>query len=68
MRERIDAIKHRLALRGMLAKLGIKSAQGAFPPVSVKVNGTTVAVHATGYSVSYDIKPIDILGKFEVEE
>lgn len=67
LRERIEAISHRRALREVLAKLGIKSAREPEQAV-IKINGTTIAISNAQYTISHDIKPIDVLGKFEVED
>lgn len=73
LRERLlelteDHLK-RTNLREFLAKLGIKSARRPEPfKATIKVNGTTIAVSAASYTISHDIQPINVLGKFDVEE
>lgn len=59
----------RINLREFLAKLGIKSARRPEPfKATIKVNGQTIAITNASYSISYDVQPINVLGKFDVEE
>lgn len=69
IRELADKHQTRIKLREFLAKLGIKSARRPDPfKATIKVNGTTIAITNASYTISQDIKPIDVLGRFEPEE
>lgn len=54
-------------LRKLLSKLGIAAARkrGNF---TVKIAGQAIAVYEGSFTITQDIKPINVLGKLDVEE
>lgn len=54
-------------LRKLLSKLGILAARKKGNMV-IRIGGKKIAVYEASFTISQDIKPINTLGKFDVEE